>query len=72
MAFGPLRTVFTSRELNALVETMAERGMRIRNEIEERLEGWECDETVSDEETGDEAEGELEQDAKELRRLMPY
>ena len=64
--------MFTSRELNGLVETMSERGIRIRGDLEERLEGWKQDEAVSDTELEEEGEMELERDARELRRLMPY
>ncbi|KAJ3803379.1 NRDE-2, necessary for RNA interference-domain-containing protein [Lentinula aff. detonsa] len=40
LAFGPLRSVFENWELDALAETMAERGIRMRKGLEEVLEEW--------------------------------
>ena len=40
MAFGPLRAVFSARELNDIVAAMVDRGIRMRRDIQEQLEGW--------------------------------
>ncbi|PVG04525.1 DUF1740-domain-containing protein [Serendipita vermifera] len=40
IAFGPLRHVFKARELNDLVSTMVERGIRMRRDISDLLVGW--------------------------------
>ncbi|CAL1695334.1 unnamed protein product [Somion occarium] len=73
LAFGPLRSVFSSRELNDWAETMAERGIRMRTGLDEALEGWREGGSGSD---GENAEGmpedEIEYNAAELRRLRPY
>lgn len=52
---------------------MAERGIRMRRGLDELLEGWteEAEDNraeASDTEDGDE----IEHNARELRRLMPY
>ena len=67
LAFGPLRSVFSARELDTFTNTMMERGLRVRNGLVE-TQGLEDNMTGVD---GD-AEGELEYNASELRRLMPY
>lgn len=50
---------------------MAERGIRMRNGLEEVLEGWTAEER-RDEDGGSDAEDEIEYSARELRRLRPY
>ena len=40
IAFVQLRSVFTSRELNELGDSMAERGIRLREGLDEALEGF--------------------------------
>jgi hypothetical protein len=67
-----LRAVFSHSELAGLVDTMAERGLRLRHELEEFL-------GVSAEPGGSDAvaldgygEEEIEYNAAELRRLRPY
>jgi hypothetical protein len=69
LAFGPLRDVFTARELEGFVDIMAERGLRVRRGLEEY--GWKGAER---EENGLDhgGEDEIEQAADERRRLMPY
>jgi len=47
---------------------MVERGLRLREGLEEGLVEW----GGGDKETSDEEEAEVEADARELRRLMPY
>jgi len=71
LAFGQLRSVFHPHELNGIADTMAERGLRMRRGLDELLEGWvdpEVDKGTGSEDSGDEIEG----NARELRRLMPY
>ena len=50
---------------------MVERGLRLREGLEEGLVGWGGGDG-GDKETSDEEEAEVEADARELRRLMPY
>jgi hypothetical protein len=68
LAFGPLRTMFNTQELNAWAESMAERGLRIRKGLDEILETTEEDLVQTD----DYGEEEIEYNAEELRRLRPY
>ena len=73
LAFGPLRSVFSPQELNELGITMAERGLRLRQGLDEALDGWA--EPVAKRHLpadDEEAEDEIEYNARELRRLMPY
>lgn len=72
LAFGPLRSVFTSSELNNFAETMAERGLRMRTALDETLGGWSGVEIDNGVEIDSGEEGDLEYNAQELRRLMPY
>ena len=69
MAFGPLRSVFQVHELNALAETMAERGIRLRRGLEDVIESGVVE---VDGQEDNESEDEIEHNARELRRLMPY
>lgn len=55
-------------ELNALAETMAERGIRLRQGLEDVVE----DNVVEARQEDNESEDEIEHNARELRRLMPY
>jgi hypothetical protein len=50
---------------------MAERGLRMRKGLDECLEGWEEDIVAKDEDKENSGD-ELEYNASELRRLMPY
>ncbi|KAF8912990.1 NRDE-2, necessary for RNA interference-domain-containing protein [Gymnopilus junonius] len=71
LAFGPLRSVFKNHELQGLADTMVERGIRLRQGLDEVVQGQGVTghgERGSDEESADE----IEHNAKELRRLMPY
>ena len=53
--------------------TMAERGLRLRQGLDEALEGWSDPATQGHLTASDEAaEDEIEYNARELRRLMPY
>lgn len=68
LAFGPLRQVFTARELAGFVDIMAERGLRIRRGLDEYRGREEEEEGEGEEEDKDE----IERAAEERRRLMPY
>ncbi|EJD55576.1 DUF1740-domain-containing protein [Auricularia subglabra TFB-10046 SS5] len=71
LAYGPLRRAFSSDELNRWMESMAERSVRIRQDIELYLQGYKG--SRSDDETdSDAADSDIEHNAQELRRLMPY
>ena len=75
IAFVQLRSVFTSRELNELGDSMAERGIRLREGLDEALEGWSESHAVrgsNDDESEDYGEEDIERNADELRRLKPY
>ena len=66
-AFGALRSVFSTIELNRLAETMAERGIRMRripDMVLEIEEGGDVD-MSSD-------ENEIEAESREYSRLKPY
>ena len=68
-AFGALRSVFTHQELNGLAELMAERGLRMRKDLQDYLENWEAVEEI---EKDDSDVDEIEASAREYRRLLPY
>ncbi|KAJ7596925.1 NRDE-2, necessary for RNA interference-domain-containing protein [Mycena floridula] len=73
LAFGPLRTVFSAAELNAFVDTMAERKLRISSPdgLEELLVNWtEQGTTTMEMDSGEDSD--IEMNARELRRLKPY
>ncbi|GJE85747.1 NRDE-2, necessary for RNA interference-domain-containing protein [Phanerochaete sordida] len=75
LAFISLRPQFTSRELNELGDTMAERGIRMRRSLDEAVEGWAEPDVLASgtRENGLEwGEEEIEHNAEELRRLKPY
>jgi hypothetical protein len=73
MAFGPLRTVFKITELNDLVSAMAERGLRLRRDIEELLEGWEDPSMAVDNgDEGNEGDVELETLMYNREQAKPY
>lgn len=74
LAFGPLREVFSTHELKLLADTMAERRIRMRVGLDE-VGDWTGNVNRAREEVGEPASGdedEIEQRARELRRLMPY
>ena len=73
MAFGPLRAVFKNNELNDLVAVMAERGLRMRRDLEEFLEGWEEPYGgVDDVDHDNEGDAELEALMHNRERAKPY
>lgn len=63
--------MFTVHELNTFADTMAERQIRMRKGLDEMLEGWEMPRNREGSES-DSGGSEIEHNAKELRRLMPY
>ncbi|KAI6007197.1 NRDE-2, necessary for RNA interference-domain-containing protein [Pisolithus albus] len=73
LAFGPLRHVFKPHELHGFVEVMADRGLRMRRSLEEYTRNYrevrESDDLTGNPEASDD---EIERDARERRRLMPY
>ncbi|KAK1228610.1 hypothetical protein PQX77_008204 [Marasmius sp. AFHP31] len=71
LAFVSLRSVFSGRELNSLAELMAERGIRMRRELDEVVADWNGADK-SDEEGAMGGEDEIEYNSRELRRLKPY
>ncbi|KAI0348412.1 hypothetical protein BDW22DRAFT_1350623 [Trametopsis cervina] len=75
LAFIQLRSVFSTRELTGLAETMAERGIRLREGLDEALEGWQGNVRGiggAYDDGEDYGEEEIEHNADELRRLKPY
>ncbi|KAG2154714.1 NRDE-2, necessary for RNA interference-domain-containing protein [Suillus clintonianus] len=73
LAFGPLRSVFSARELDGFVDIMAERGIRMRKGVDEYVERMKGgDESGSDNEDLDGSEDEIEHEARQRRLLMPY
>ena len=70
LAFGPLRSVFESRELMRVAEGMVERGLRLRRDVEEPAEI--VVPAGSHEMDVDCGEEDIEYNAEELRRLRPY
>ena len=69
LAFGPLRSVFESRELMRVAEGMVERGLRLRKDVEELTEIVPSGSREMDVGYGEE---DIEYNAEELRRLRPY
>ena len=69
LAFGPLRSVFESRELMKIVEGMVERGLRLRKDLEEPAGITQAGSRERDDDYGEE---DIEYNAEELRRLRPY
>jgi len=67
LAFGPLRGVFDGRELQSLVDLMAERGLRLRQELQVAA----LDSGAAESEEAEEELDEIEYNAKEYRRLLP-
>jgi len=70
LAFGPLRSVFESRELMRVAEGMVESGLRLRKDVEEPAEI--VVPAGSREMDVDDGEKDIEYNAEELRRLRPY
>lgn len=67
--------MFTGRELNELAEVMTERGIRLKEGLDEALAGWVEPVGVDahrPERVWDLGEDDIEHNAQELRRLRPY
>jgi hypothetical protein len=62
--------VFAIHELNTLADTMAERQLRMRKGLDEVVEDW--DMPMEEGRESDSEGSEIEHNAQELRRLMPY
>lgn len=62
--------MFSASELNGFSDAMAERGIRMRRNIDDFLDGWE--ENTMEAEKYSSGDDEIEHDAEELRRLKPY
>ncbi|KAL1748548.1 NRDE-2, necessary for RNA interference-domain-containing protein [Schizophyllum fasciatum] len=71
LAFDALRPAFSVRELAELGDLMAERDIRMRRGVDE-IEAGAAEESSGDESGTDGGDEELEQQASEYRRLMPY
>lgn len=74
LAFGPLRTVFSEKELQDFVDAMAERGIRMRQSFEDVVD-VKATSTIREDEQDSGSESpmdEIEYRAQELRRLRPY
>lgn len=71
LAFDQLRSAFTSTQLDAWANVMAERQIRTRTDVEELLVDW-VPEGDSASESESQGELEIEHRAQELRRLRPY
>ena len=72
LAFGPLRSVFDGKELQSLADLMVERGIRLRQALDEVVEGSEESNRAPEDNTEEVEMDEIEHNAQELRRLMPY
>ncbi|EIN14098.1 hypothetical protein PUNSTDRAFT_140471 [Punctularia strigosozonata HHB-11173 SS5] len=74
LAFGPLRSTFTAAELDSLVETMAERGLRLRRGLDEVATSSPAGSVhwAPASRSEDYGEEEIEERAREMRRLRPY
>lgn len=71
LAFGQLRSTFTSTQLNQWTSLMAERQIRVRTDVSELLVNYTSEQdSESESEVGGDVE--IEDKAQELRRLMPY
>ena len=71
MAFHALRPAYNARELAELGDLMAERDIRMRRGLDE-IEVGGAEESSSSDSESDGGDCELEQQAREYRRLMPY
>ncbi|KAL4070834.1 NRDE-2, necessary for RNA interference-domain-containing protein [Scleroderma citrinum] len=69
LAFGPLRQVFKAHELRGFVEVMGDRGVRMRRGLDEYTGPLGHVDEGGGEDGG---EDEIEVEAKEMRRRLPY
>ena len=68
MAFGVLRSIFAAQELGLLAGLIAEQGLRLRQGLDEALEGW--DESGAEESDDDSDEGESEIEQREESTIL--
>ncbi|KAJ7071152.1 NRDE-2, necessary for RNA interference-domain-containing protein, partial [Mycena amicta] len=69
LAFGPLRSVFSGHELSGIADTMVERQVRLRQGLEEFVDGWEEDKATDD---GLDDGDEMLVDAEAYRARLPF
>lgn len=72
IAFGQLRTVFTARELNDMIAAMVDRGIRMRRDIQEQLEGWIDPSTAIEEDEHNAGDMEVERMLHGREQAKPY
>ncbi|KAG8824661.1 hypothetical protein FRC18_010478 [Serendipita sp. 400] len=72
MAFGPLRSEFSARELNALVEVMVDRGVRMRRDLGGFLKGWIDPSALEDEEASNGGDMEVEAMVQAREQAKPF
>jgi hypothetical protein len=72
LAYGPLRSVFQAHELTALADTMVERNIRLHQGLDEIVTDSMEKSHNSDSHSDHDSVDEIEENAQELRRLMPY
>ena len=70
MAFGVLRSVFVTQELGLLAGLMAERGLRLRQGLDEALEGWDESGAEESDDDSDGGESEIEQREEECHTRL--
>jgi hypothetical protein len=71
-AAGPLRPMFRTNELNDLVSTMVERGIRMRRDVGELLEGWLDPNMAHDDEDQPMGDAELEIFMHDREQAKPF
>ena len=70
MAFGVLRSVFATQELGLLAGLMAERGLRLRQGLDEAPEGWDESGAEESDDDSDGGESEIEQREEECHTRL--
>jgi len=70
MAFGVLRSVFATQELDLLTGLMAEQGLRLRQGLDEVLEGWDELGAEESDDDSDGGESEIEQREEEYHTRL--
>lgn len=72
LPFGPLRTVFSAKDLDKWVDLMIEKGLRLRKELDPYLVGWKEEKDAGESAGNSEELDEIEERAIEHRKLLPY
>ena len=70
MVFGVLRSVFATQELGLFPGLMAERGLRLRQGLDEALEGWDESGAEESDDDSDGGESEIEQREEECHTRL--